>query len=153
MLKSEIAAALHRISGEIDGALYTQERRDTLAAGERVVVGAPLRGGSLVVVISFTRHRNISGSAIDAACRPLRRPIDDDTPRDRPIFVCDDTSLCVALWKNGQEYEHRGSKGGGWRHHDQMQHGQPADLWFTPTHWYPLPDLARDVEAAEGGGA
>lgn len=58
----------------------------------------------------------------------------ETAPKDCCVWLGCVGSMRVCSWWQGVEYELRGSKGGGW-----MDIETDRGVYFTPTHWAPIP--------------
>lgn len=68
----------------------------------------------------------------------------ETAPKDGSyIWLGCDHSIRVGFWRDGAEYEHHGSVGGGWRDKCAAEQLGMCDLHFTPTHWMPTPKPPR----------
>lgn len=63
----------------------------------------------------------------------------DSARKDRIIWLAMPGRMRLGYWRSGEEFEHHGSVGGGWRDFSKSEGGGPADLDFSPTHWQPVP--------------
>lgn len=64
----------------------------------------------------------------------------ETAPKDGTVvWVGSRSSIRLAFWRSGKEYEYRDFVGGGWRDHGGAERGDMADLHFTPTHWMDIP--------------
>lgn len=68
------------------------------------------------------------------------QPIETAPKNGTAVWVATAGAMRVAFWKDGPQYEYRGSVGGGWRDWFAYEHPRAThDLQFTPTNWMPLP--------------
>jgi len=69
------------------------------------------------------------------------QPIETAPTPNAYIWLSDGFSMRIGFWADGVEYEHHGSKGGGWRDMARLEARGPGDLLFAPTYWMPLPEI------------
>lgn len=66
------------------------------------------------------------------------QPIETAPKDGTVVWVSNGFSMRVAFWRDGKQYEHQGTVGGGWRDF-YASAGGTEDLGFQPAHWMPLP--------------
>lgn len=67
----------------------------------------------------------------------------ETAPKGDIIWLSDGGCMRLGYWRNGEEFECHGSKGGGWRDFAQCDSGYPRNLAFAPAYWMPLPPVPQ----------